>query len=515
MNRRWQRFLALCLTALLVVTQLQPARAGFSFGGFQIPTSPGDLTNIGKQKAEEAAYAQISKALDAKAAIHLDQKAQSFKKVDEIQDFHPTHLTFTSLEDLEKPLPPGDYSLDIMSFCTQWSIHVPGHNSPYTLGRADGARIGIITAFLIRGQIAGLSPDQLHNMSFQIQAGAPLSSWSESDRALVHRIIPEFEEQLQGDLYEQIKGEYENAHRNSPVSLPDFDQFVSKVPLGRQYLSLRQAQKVLTDRSIASQEVGSRLYDATAEQDGQPYVLPAYTGNKTSAWGEIEPGVYGRYTVQHARAGGGSDGINLLELRITPEAGKLKFLTKGDYKIAQGALTSPGTLASILFGGGGATIRKGKARPLIAYPGQLTQALVSIAFIVIQNGPRVLRNTIAVPLTTTKDCNDFLARIFPIAHRKIPKEWWPGDPTTSKNFCGWRWRNPENELGNYVRIDEANPTASEPGEQVDHVHVKSGQVIGWDGNPIPKTPDKNKPEGLTEAHIPLSTWQNWSSWDRP
>ncbi|MHC5853560.1 hypothetical protein [Nostoc sp.] len=42
MNRRWKRFLALCLTALLVVTQLQPARAGFGIGGFEIPTSPAD-----------------------------------------------------------------------------------------------------------------------------------------------------------------------------------------------------------------------------------------------------------------------------------------------------------------------------------------------------------------------------------------------------------------------------------------------------------------------------------------
>lgn len=362
-----------------------------------VPNIPG--SGEVQNQINQAVYQQIGDALGAKAAIHLDAKSQLFKKVPDLTDFHPTHLTFTSLEDLEKPLPPGDYSLDVMSFCTQWSIHVPGHNSPYSVGQADGSRIGVITAFLIRGQIAGLSPDQLHNMSWKIQAGAPLSSWNESDRALVHRIIPEFEGQLQSDLYDQIKGEYERVRHTVPAGLPDFDGFVSHVPLGRQYQSLRQAQKILTNRSIASQEVGKSLYDATAEQDGQPYILPAYSGNHKSSWGELEPGVYGRYTVLHARAGAGSDGINLLELRITKEAGKsasaegVKVAMAGSdagvTRVAQ--LPQAIAIGGLIYRGYrwyrtaqaarrlGQAIAAGEVRPVIAYPEQKTQALVSIA----------------------------------------------------------------------------------------------------------------------------------------
>lgn len=42
MNRGWQRFWILFPTAFIAVTQLQPARAGFGIGGFEIPTSPAD-----------------------------------------------------------------------------------------------------------------------------------------------------------------------------------------------------------------------------------------------------------------------------------------------------------------------------------------------------------------------------------------------------------------------------------------------------------------------------------------
>ena len=63
-----------------------------------------------------------------------------------------------------------------------------------------------------------------------------------------------------------------------------------------------------------------------------------------------------------------------------------------------------------------------------------------------------------------------------------------------------------------VRIDQGVPHSPSPSQQVDHVIVRrDGVVVGRDGNPISGS-IKSDP---VNAHIPLSDWLGWSSWDRP
>lgn len=62
-----------------------------------------------------------------------------------------------------------------------------------------------------------------------------------------------------------------------------------------------------------------------------------------------------------------------------------------------------------------------------------------------------------------------------------------------------------------MRIDQGNPDDSQALQQVDHVVVnKGGKVLGPDGMPIPGA-IKDHPE----AHIPLTEWMKWKSWDTP
>lgn len=92
---------------------------------------------------------------------------------------------------------------------------------------------------------------------------------------------------------------------------------------------------------------------------------------------------------------------------------------------------------------------------------------------------------------------------------KVPTEWGEGKPNSKK--VGHRWEDPKNQ-GNGIRIDEGDPTSQYPTQQVDHVIVRSGgKVIGRDGKPIDGS-IKTNPE---MAHIPLSEWLTWRSWDQP
>ncbi|GAA4889223.1 putative T7SS-secreted protein [Saccharopolyspora cebuensis] len=97
----------------------------------------------------------------------------------------------------------------------------------------------------------------------------------------------------------------------------------------------------------------------------------------------------------------------------------------------------------------------------------------------------------------------------PAVQEKLPSEW--GDGQANKKGVGQRWEDPDNP-GNGVRIDQGNPNNSQATQQVDHVIVRdNGKVIGRDGEPIPGS-IKQHPD---QAHIPLSEWKQWNSWNQP
>jgi hypothetical protein len=345
-NKTLKRLISLFLITVFVITH-QPVFA-FEIPGLpKIPSIPG----LSIPDPQVLLYEKIGESLGVKAAIHIDAKKQLFPKTEVPENFKPVMLNPSSLEDLNKPLEPGDYMVRLMSFCTQWSVHVPGFGTPYRLGRADGARVGMITSFLIRGQMDGLTPDQLQNINWLLQSGVPISQWNETNRKFAEKYLPEFQNELKGDILDQMRGEYQNFVNNSPIRLPDFDNILTKIPLGKEIIALRKGRDVLTNRSIAAQEVGTRLYDATAEQDGRPQKLPAYEGKEKSPWTEIMPGVIGRYQLQNARAGDGSDGINLLQFRVLPQTKQLKASNKNNDDEVASAITAAPTLARIAYGG--------------------------------------------------------------------------------------------------------------------------------------------------------------------
>lgn len=101
-------------------------------------------------------------------------------------------------------------------------------------------------------------------------------------------------------------------------------------------------------------------------------------------------------------------------------------------------------------------------------------------------------------------------RIPEAAVDKIPSAWGPGRDN-KKVGTGMRWQDPK-DRGNNVRIDRGNPNSSLPSQQVDHVVISSkGMTIGRDGRPISGS-IKQDP---VNAHIPLSEWLEWKSWNRP
>lgn len=92
---------------------------------------------------------------------------------------------------------------------------------------------------------------------------------------------------------------------------------------------------------------------------------------------------------------------------------------------------------------------------------------------------------------------------------KLPSAWGPGNPNAKG--VGTRWSDPSAPQTNRVRLDEGLPGSGWPSQQVDHVVVHSGgRILGPDGKPIIGSLRENP-----QAHIPVSYWRNWTSWNAP
>ncbi|MDF5730418.1 MAG: hypothetical protein PUP92_20955 [Rhizonema sp. PD38] len=266
----------------------------------------------------------------------------AFPQAKEPRDFKPISLRLEDISDLNAKLPPGDYAMNIIAYCTNYSIHRPGQGVPYTLAPAEGTKIKAIANLTLQGEFAHVDRGTLQNISSTIQTGLPLSEWRPEYKTVAHQLIPDFEGDLRGDLIDEYRGEYERVRHTIPVSLPNFDTAVSKLPLGKQLLTIKKARAVLTDRSISAQEVGDRLYQATG--DGTPQTLtPSHP--KLSPWVKVKENVMARATVINGRAGDGSSGINRLEFRILGrKQGNKELANKQPVKLAGAALKLPETL---------------------------------------------------------------------------------------------------------------------------------------------------------------------------
>jgi hypothetical protein len=378
-----------CLFGVCVDLPKIPIPGGSNLGGNLI------------EQAKAAIIKQVGQAIGVGSPLLLDQKT-AFDQAPNITDFHPQLITVSSVEDLQKPLPPGDYSLPVTAYCTQFSIHAPGQGLPYKLARVQGKQATAISTLIVRGTLQNIAPATLNAEAWRIQAGMPLKQWPPEDQALIHKLIPEYEKDLEGDYLQQIENTY-NQYRVVP-GIPSFNDLLKQLgPPGQLVLQLRQARQVLSDQTIAAERLPDMLYEPTG--DGLPRVLPAAKESSPSPWAEVQPGIFARFSVIE-----GNLGRNLLEFRITPKAGKTSAVSPdirlASLKLTQvQAITASPTLLRII--GGVATAAEIGAAGEIILPllivysiGTAAQALILMA----QIGNKEKTEPFPIPIAIDEKC---------------------------------------------------------------------------------------------------------------
>src|SRR6266567_1963063 len=227
--------------------------------------------------------------------------------------FMPRSLSMTKAN-LELALPPGDYTVPVLAFCTEYSVHRPGRGIAYRLGPLQGKAAGAIGELLWRGTVEkNKPPQQLQAVSWAIQSGLRYAQMPKAYQAIIDEIIPDHKSELNGDFVQSLEDSYAAYARTA--HLPPLEQMLVKMGKpGELALSARRQRNALLRQNTSDQIREQTLFA------GQESGIYTPVKSEEGPWTERIPGVaYIRFKIN----GGNLAANNVMEIRILPRRGAL------------------------------------------------------------------------------------------------------------------------------------------------------------------------------------------------
>jgi hypothetical protein len=222
--------------------------------------------------------------------------------------FTPQPLQITA-DQLDQPLAPGDYTINTLDFCSEYSVHEPGAGVAYVLGPYEGKAAGAIGALIWRGTVEyRINPNSLQAVSWTIQSGLTYSQMPKTYQAIVDQVIPDFKSEIASDFFVNLETTYNNSARTA--KLPPLDTMLAKMGTpGQLALSAERQRAILT-----SQNTSDQLREQTLFQ-GQQSGLYTPVKAETGPWTER---VKGQVYMKQLIAGGNMATDNVMQIRVMP-----------------------------------------------------------------------------------------------------------------------------------------------------------------------------------------------------
>jgi hypothetical protein len=280
------------------------------------PPKPAPQNNpfgqLGEQLKQKAAETTISALLNTNLPLKLDANAV-YPTVATLPGgpFLPRPLTPTAA-DLNRPLPPGDYTINMLAFCTEYSVHRPGAGVAYRLGPLEGKAAGAIGELLWRGTLQqNLPPQQLQAIAWAIQSGLRYDQMPKTYQSVIDNVVPDHKSELNGDFFQNIEDSYDNLAKGT--RLPPLQQmFAGMGKSGQLALSADRQRQALLRQNTTDQIKEQTLF--AGQESGVYTPVRAEEG----PWTEKISGVaYLRYQI----VGGNMARNNVMQIRILPQAG--------------------------------------------------------------------------------------------------------------------------------------------------------------------------------------------------
>lgn len=272
---------------------------------------PQGTTNPLAGLEQKAAQAALAKVLDNELPLRLDATTiyptvsappgGPFKPV-------PLHL---SAADLERPLPPGDYTIETLAFCNEYSVHRPGAGTAYVLAPLQGKAADALYALLWRGTIdKHLAPQQLQAVSWAIQSGLTYAQMPKTYQSVIDAVIPDYKSQLEGNYLQHLQDTYQSLSKGT--KLPPLEKALGDLgPPGQTALTAMRQQQILMRQNTSDQLREQTLF--RGQESGVYTPVKAQEG----PWTVRIPNVaYMRLKI----VGGNMASNNTMEIRVLPNA---------------------------------------------------------------------------------------------------------------------------------------------------------------------------------------------------
>ena len=289
--------------------------------------------------------------------------------------FNPTPLKLTA-DQLNQPLAPGDYTINTLDFCSEYSVHVPGAGVAYVLGPYEGKAAGAIGALIWRGTVQySINPNSLQAISWAIQSGLTYSQMPKTYQAIVDQVIPDFKSEIASDFFVNLETTYNSAARSA--KLPPLDTILAKMGEPGQLALSAERQRAILMR----QGTNDQIRDQTLFQ-GQQSGLYTPVKAENGPWTErIKGQVYMKLLI----AGGNMATNNVMQIRVMPSPTAIATNSFGSAHLIRASYGEP---QSAPAGEGSDTSVSGLMQGMIGYSqGRGAQALGQVPVVGPPQGP--------------------------------------------------------------------------------------------------------------------------------
>ena len=274
------------------------------------------------------------------------------------EPFHPSPLRLTT-RTLNEPLPPGDYVIRAIAYCSEYSVHRPGAGVAYEMGPIQGKSSQAISALLWRGTIEKRhSARQLQAVSWAIQSGLTYARMPKSYQAIIDDLIPDQRAQLNGDFFQHLEELYRTYAKSA--GLPSLEKLLAGMGKPGELALAADRQR----KALLRQNTTDQIRDQTLFAGQQTRIAPVKASE--GPWTEKIPGVaYVRYRV----VGGSLRENNEIQLRILPAPIGKSVAWSAPHAV----------FASYATGGGSRFVAAGPQRPQTGVAGPTLSQIASDA----------------------------------------------------------------------------------------------------------------------------------------
>jgi predicted chitinase len=209
-------------------------------------------------------------------------------------------------------LPPGDYALNVLVFCTHGGIQRVGPatarwHEQFALGPLRGRRADALTALYSRAAINGVPYAATQQVSWDITNGLKYEAFFPEQRTLFDRLIPEYRSALYADQLDEIEAKW-NALSSTMHGLPSLDDSLDALgAVGQTIRDIRRSREAIVQ--------SGRDFDAETRRLA-PIVMPSPDAQIAPlSWSRVGDRLYARMRVPENYHGIGS--TVRFEFRVT------------------------------------------------------------------------------------------------------------------------------------------------------------------------------------------------------